>query len=111
MLTANTVKPEPRYFSYRRARCGISTRQGPHHVAQKLIITTCPRCSCSRKFGPSRLGSVKSGAPADGVTAASAAPIASANTGAAMKRSAENNRIRLIGCTLEEKGGTGRELK
>ena len=86
MLIASTVKPEARYFSYRRARCGISSRHGPHQLAQKLIITTRPRCSCSRTFSPPRLGSVKSGAPVDAVTAAFA-PNAGSAASSAVKRS------------------------
>src|SRR5690606_20973703 len=41
---------------------GISCRQGPHQVAQKLIKTFLPRRSAVSRLSPSRLVRVKSGA-------------------------------------------------
>jgi hypothetical protein len=37
---------------------GISVKQGPHHVAQKFITITFPRCSSSLSSEPSSLVSV-----------------------------------------------------
>src|SRR5438309_670075 len=41
---------------------GISSRHGGHHVAQKLIMTTLPRCSARWKFAPPGVGTVKASA-------------------------------------------------
>ena len=46
--TATSVKPSSRCWRYSRSIAGISSRHGGHHVAQKLISTTCPRWSRSR---------------------------------------------------------------
>ena len=47
-LTPSSVKPSGSYLVFSWASSGISWRQGPHHVAQKLIITTWPFKSASR---------------------------------------------------------------
>src|SRR3972149_3189118 len=43
---------------------GISVRQGPHHVAQKLIKTALPRKSMRLTVSPLVVSKVKSGASA-----------------------------------------------
>src|SRR5262249_17635735 len=50
-----------RYLSCSAASAGISARHGPHHVAQKLTITTLPRQSDEASGRPSMSCSVKAG--------------------------------------------------
>ncbi len=40
IATPTTVKPRSWYFLWNSIKRGISVRQGPHHVAQKLTNTT-----------------------------------------------------------------------
>src|SRR5688572_7101974 len=55
-------------------------RQSPHHVAQKLSITTSPRYSDKRRFLPEKLLSTKSGAAAPlSSVAAVTVPVAASN--------------------------------
>src|SRR5688572_3431975 len=61
-FTPIIVKPILPYFLWIASRCGISWRQGPHQVAQKLIITTWPLYCASETGLPAREASVKSGA-------------------------------------------------
>src|SRR6188768_3386634 len=78
-------------------------RQSPHHVAQKLSITTSPRYSDKRRFLPEKLLSTKSGAsaplsavaadtvPAATSNAMSAAPLHSALIRSLMQRSSRTS--------------------
>src|SRR5688572_5541876 len=55
-------------------------RQSPHHVAQKLSMTTSPRYSDKRRFLPEKLLSTKSGAAAPlSSVAAVTVPVAASN--------------------------------
>src|SRR4051812_28418991 len=85
-LTPRRTKPDDLYFSYRRFSCGISWRHGPHQVAQKLTITTRPRCSFRRRFAPPIACSVKSGAAVAGAIADDAVPATMANSAQATTR-------------------------
>src|SRR6185369_7019801 len=91
-LTPRRTKPLERYFWYRRLSCGISCRHGAHQVAQKLTITTRPRWSCRRMFGPLIACSEKSGAGVDGAIADDAVPATTAKTTLATMRNAEAER-------------------
>jgi hypothetical protein len=87
-------------------RCGHHTEHdencnevddSPHLVAQKLIITTRPRCSASRMFGPTSVRSVKSGAALDGETAGRACPVTSAS---ALPAEACSSRRRVVSASI-----------
>src|SRR5712691_3589427 len=69
MATPSTVKPRGPYFCWNSISQGISTRQGPHHVAQKFTSTTLPLYCASVTSLPSRSLKVTSGA-GTGVSAA-----------------------------------------
>src|SRR5512134_3046188 len=56
------VNPIGLYLRYISSSAGNSWRQGPHQLAQKLIITTWPRRPDSDSCPPARLASVNSGA-------------------------------------------------
>ena len=64
--------PRPGSSSYAATNCGISLRQGLHHVAQKFSTTGCPRKSLSRVSPPATASSRKSGASAPSSAATSA---------------------------------------
>src|SRR5688572_808652 len=73
------VNPRGSYLAWICCRSGISCRQGPHQVAQKLIMTTWPLSSLRRTSPPSRAGSAKSGAGGAGPVAV-ALPASSASS-------------------------------
>src|SRR5262249_53442796 len=83
-LTPSMVKPMALYFLWMSSSSGISCRHGPHHVAQKLIMTTWPLNWDRLMVLPPREASWKAGAgpvedaanAADAKTAASAKPFA-----------------------------------
>src|SRR5215203_2869505 len=85
-LTDNTVKPLAPSSVYIFWMCGISTWQGPHQVAQKLISTTLPFVPESETDWLSMSRSVKSGATS---------PRAQAAEGAeqSRQRASENRRV------------------
>ncbi len=85
-LTPSSTKPDLRYFWYSVSRCGISSRHGPHQVAQKLTSTTWPRSSSRRTLRPSAPRSVKSGAVALGAGVAAAASATAAKVAATRER-------------------------
>src|SRR4051812_13874594 len=62
MSTARMTSPRSRYCSYSSCIAGISSRQGWHQVAQKLMSTGLPLRSASRTVPPSAVGRLKSGA-------------------------------------------------
>src|ERR1700730_8576575 len=64
MATPRTVKPLAAYFCCISMSQGISTRQGPHQVAQKLMSTTLPLYWARERSLPSRSFNVTSGAGA-----------------------------------------------
>src|ERR1035441_3113987 len=70
METPMICKPRFPYLLWRSTKRGISSRHGPHQVAQKSSRTTfpryCERASCS----PVKLGNEKSGATGCSATAA-----------------------------------------
>src|SRR5687768_14718009 len=61
-LTPTSVKPSALYRLCIWSSSGISWRQGPHQLAQKLSITTLPFSWPSDTLSPARDGSVKVGA-------------------------------------------------
>src|SRR5688572_29953128 len=75
-FTASMVKPMGLYFLWMSSSSGISCRQGPHQVAQKLIMTTWPLNWARLMALPSRPDSWKPGAGPD----EEAANVADANT-------------------------------
>src|SRR5678815_2337020 len=75
-------RPLSLYLSCIFTKCGISTRQGPHHVAQKSTITTLPLKSESLTFFPERSASSNSGA-AEPMLPASAAGLGASASGLA----------------------------
>src|SRR5664279_404921 len=114
-LTPSRTNPEPLYFSYRRLSCGISWRHGPHQVAQKLTITTRPRCSFRRRFGPPIACSVKSGAALAGAIADEAVPATLANAAQATSLNASRRRrsgaeVRFMTSRSEVEGQAAGEL-
>ena len=77
-------KPIGLYFLYISSSAGNSWRQGPHQLAQKLIITTWPLRSASETGLPARLVSVNAGAGGEpSVAAAGQATATSTATSAA----------------------------
>src|SRR5579872_5648973 len=72
-FTPISVKPAGLYFLYIWSSSGISCWQGPHHVAQKLTMTTWPLNWLRAACWPVRAVSVKVGAgPASSPEAAKA---------------------------------------
>src|SRR5690349_16899287 len=67
-FTPIIVKPIGLYFLCSCSSSGISVRHGPHHVAQKLIITTWPLYWARLTLEPAMAASSKFGA-AVGVSA------------------------------------------
>src|SRR5215472_6905325 len=104
------TKPEERYFWYRRFSCGISCWHGAHQVAQKLTITTRPRWSCRRMFGPLIACSEKSGACVSGAIADDAVPATTAKTTLATMRNEEARRMTFMAACSEVEGQSAREL-
>src|SRR5262245_37606173 len=80
---ATISNPIGLYFRYISSSAGNSWRQGPHQLAQKLIITTLPLKSASDTGLPARLASVNAGAGA--VASAASAGQASATSAAASR--------------------------
>src|ERR1041385_6061780 len=61
-FTATTTSPRSLNWRCSASIMGISSRHGPHHVAQKFRKTTLPRNSFKLVFRAPRSTSVKSGA-------------------------------------------------
>jgi len=61
-IDAQQLEAHAAYFASSSLSEGIAERHAPHQLAQKLIITTSPRNSDSRKFCPSSERSTNSGA-------------------------------------------------
>src|SRR5262249_10142456 len=105
-FTPIRVNPAGLYFLYIWSSSGISCWQGPHHVAQKLTMTTCPLYLLKVGCWPVRAVSVKLGAgPASSPEAAKA--VEAITTAAIAQRF---RMLRLdIGCPPVRNKRSGRE--
>src|ERR1700733_6639721 len=84
-LMPSSVKPAGLYLRYICSRIGISCRQGPHQLAQKLISTTWPLRSARLTGLPAAAGNLN---------AAAGEPVLAAGAGSAAAGARARPRVR-----------------